>query len=204
MKAIQALKAALAATTPDWRVVGPKDSDNHGGEHVEIIDGYGRTATVYGEPNDPETIANATLMVLGQKHMADLLEAVEALRILREAYLNDDPKILDVIQGVLAGDVVCDLMGRLAAGKGAPEDDKRLRYWAVTGRIPGDDEDSLYVFHVATREEALEAFAEAMWEDEPDAETARDAVIREHGQPVFWNSVVVSDSPIHEASRSAR
>ncbi|ARJ65982.1 hypothetical protein WV31_10115 [Magnetospirillum sp. ME-1] len=74
-----------------------------------------------------------------------------------------------------------------------------LRWWAVTGRIPGDDEDQLRIFQAATREDALEAFAEAIWANEHDAEAGRAAVIRVHGQPVFWNTVAVSDAPITEA-----
>jgi len=70
------------------------------------------------------------------------------------------------------------------------------RYFAVTGRIPGDDEDTLHVFHVSNRDEALKAFEEALWENEPDAETGRDTVFKNFGQIVFVNSIVVSDSPI--------
>lgn len=121
MKAIQSLKAALAAATPDWSVVQAGVEGNFGGEHIEIHDGYGRTATVYGDQDDPETIANANLMALAQNHMADLLDAVEALAILREAYLNNDPKLQETLQGVLAGDVVSCLMERLASGRKAPE-----------------------------------------------------------------------------------
>lgn len=90
-----------------------------------------------------------------------------------------------------------DLAARLETYQAA-KDSGGLRYWALTGRIPGDDEDTLYVFHVATLNEAMDAFAEAIWEDEMDAEVSRDAVIREYGQPVFLNSVVVSDSPIEK------
>lgn len=90
-----------------------------------------------------------------------------------------------------------DLAARLETYQAA-KDSGGLRYWAVTGRIPGDDEDTLYVFHVATLNEAMDAFAEAIWEDEMDAEVSRDAVIREYGQPAFLNSVVVSDSPIEK------
>lgn len=74
-----------------------------------------------------------------------------------------------------------------------------LRYWAVTGRIPGEHEDTLYVFHVATRQEALDAFDQAIWENEKDADSGRENVFKEHGQTVFVNSIVVSDSPILEA-----
>lgn len=74
-----------------------------------------------------------------------------------------------------------------------------LKWFAVTGRIPGDDEDACHIFNVGTRGEALAAFEEAMWEDEPDAESARESLRKEHGQTVFWNSIVCSDTPITEA-----
>lgn len=78
-------------------------------------------------------------------------------------------------------------------------DAQPLRYWAVTGRIPGDDEDTLHTFHVATRDEAMEAFEEAMWADEPDPETGRENMRKEYDTTVFINSIVVSDTPVEEA-----
>lgn len=74
-----------------------------------------------------------------------------------------------------------------------------LRYWAVTGRLPGDDEDTLCVFNVATRQEAIDAFEQAMYEAEIDPEETRERVFGEHGQYVFVNSIVVSDAPIQKA-----
>lgn len=72
-----------------------------------------------------------------------------------------------------------------------------LRYFAVTGRIPGDDEDTQRVFRVASREEAISAFQDQLWSEEDDEDgSARDSVLREHGQSTFINSVVASDTPI--------
>lgn len=82
----------------------------------------------------------------------------------------------------------------LASYFGLDLNGRNLKWYAVTGRIPGDDEDTSLIFHVESREAALEAFANAMWADEKEDD--REAVIREHGQPVFWNSIAVSDSPI--------
>lgn len=75
-----------------------------------------------------------------------------------------------------------------------------LKWYAVTGRIPGDDEDSLYVFQVGSREDAIKAFEEAIWAEETDAEEGRESVFNEHGQYVFLNSIVVSDSPITDVA----
>jgi hypothetical protein len=68
------------------------------------------------------------------------------------------------------------------------------KWFAITGRIPGDDEDAMRVFHVATREAAIAAFEVSMYEDE--TAEARDNVMAGHGQAVFINSIAWSDSPI--------
>lgn len=81
------------------------------------------------------------------------------------------------------------------------------RYWAITGRIPGDEEDSILIFHLPDRRAAIAAFEESMWDaevqrhrmSEQQAAEARAALQSQHGQVVFINSVCVSDSPIQEA-----
>ena len=72
-----------------------------------------------------------------------------------------------------------------------------LRYWAVSGRIPGDDEDTLHVLRAENREAAIQAFEEEILSNE--TEEARENLFKAHGQLVFINSVVVSDAPIQEA-----
>lgn len=85
-----------------------------------------------------------------------------------------------------------------------------LRYWQVTGRIPGDDEDSVFLYQMPgslddeLREKLTEMFAEDIYaEDQPDEksrEEARKNVFADHGQYVFINSISSSASPItHEA-----
>lgn len=81
------------------------------------------------------------------------------------------------------------------------------RYWAVTGRIPGDDEDSILIFHLPDRPAAIAAFEQAMWDaevqrhrmNEQEAAQARKDLLSQHDQVVFINTVCVSDSPIEEA-----
>ena len=75
----------------------------------------------------------------------------------------------------------------------------KAKYFAVTGRIPGDDEDTLHVFQATTREEALTAFEAAMWANKTEAETGRENVFKAHGQTVFVNSIVASEAPILKA-----
>lgn len=73
-----------------------------------------------------------------------------------------------------------------------------LRYYAVTGRIPGDDEDSMYVFHVASREEAVALFTDEIYSETTCPEETRANVVKAHGQAVYINTVVVSDSSIED------
>lgn len=79
MSKLAELKAAFAAATPDWVVVPADDEGNTEGKYIEIHDGFGRTATVYGEL-DAENVATANLMALSQNLMPLLLEAVEIVR----------------------------------------------------------------------------------------------------------------------------
>jgi hypothetical protein len=72
------------------------------------------------------------------------------------------------------------------------------QYYAVTGRIPGDDEDSIYVVRAVSRGTAIDAFEEALWEYELDREARQEELEREVGRHTFINSVVVSDTPIKE------
>ena len=87
---------------------------------------------------------------------------------------------------------------RLADGTNVPATDVGLRYYAVTGRIPGDDEDTVMVFQADDREHAIEQFKDAMWSGHGD-EDDRASMEGEHGTDTYINSVLVSDTPIEEA-----
>ena len=65
---------------------------------------------------------------------------------------------------------------------------------AVTGRIPGRDEDCTFVFGNASRDEAEALFEGAIYESEPEG--ARDLALHRHGKAVFVTNLLVSDSPI--------
>lgn len=81
----------------------------------------------------------------------------------------------------------------------ASVDQSRSRHWAITGRIPGDDEDSLHVLKAASREDAVQQFETALWSNEPNADEARANVLKRFGETVVINTVCVSDSPILQA-----
>ena len=68
-----------------------------------------------------------------------------------------------------------------------------LSYFAVTGRIPDSDEDSCFVFHAASREEAEAAFGESLYlHSDQDAETVK----KHHGDAFYVTTVLRSASPI--------
>ncbi len=77
-----------------------------------------------------------------------------------------------------------------------------MLYWAVSGRIPGDDEDVVHLCTAATRKDAIEAFEVMIWENEPgddaEREEAKENVRKEHGTTCFITSVISSRSPMTE------
>ena len=78
----------------------------------------------------------------------------------------------------------------------------QMLYWAVSGRIPGDDEDIVYTFRCTTKEEAMDAFKDAIWANEVGSEAeinqSKEDLRKLHGSTVFINSVISSTSPITE------
>lgn len=90
----------------------------------------------------------------------------------------------------------------LSMGTMHKDEPPQMLYWAITGRIPGDEEDSLYVMQAPNREEAEAAFVAAIWADEPGDEKSREEakqnVLSRHGQLVYMNSVICSQTPITE------
>jgi len=76
-----------------------------------------------------------------------------------------------------------------------------MKYYAVTGRIPGDDEDTvLCVGQHPDKGSAIDSFTAELLElgciDEEHTENLR----QEYGTSVFINSIVSSDSRIEDAS----
>lgn len=78
------------------------------------------------------------------------------------------------------------------------KEEPKLAFFAVTGRIPGDDEDTLHVFEAATRDEAVEAFEMAMYDSKQNPGLEKANVVEQYGQAIYINAVVASASPIQE------
>lgn len=135
--------------------------------------------------------------------------AIAVARIVSDATLRFPPSLMETLEAVEESMQRLNLhvserekaiaVAEVASVVSGWTDQTPLRYWAVAGRIPGDDEDTLHVFHVASRQEAIDAFDKAIWENEKDPEVCRDSIFKEHGQTVFVNSIVASAAPIEVA-----
>lgn len=82
------------------------------------------------------------------------------------------------------------------------EKDTPFSYFAVTGRIPGDDEDTVFCFPAGSKAEAISAFDDAIYalrfDHEDKIEEARDRAYNDAGVTVFVISVMQSNQPIEE------
>lgn len=79
--------------------------------------------------------------------------------------------------------------------------DEPLSWFAVTGRIPEDDEDSTYIYHLpknTTRAELFHLFEADIYEDELDAEDAKESNQSVYGQTVYINSILMSETEIKD------
>jgi len=71
-----------------------------------------------------------------------------------------------------------------------------LRHFAVSGRIPGSDEDTLLTLQAADREDAMERFTSSLYDLEADPAASRRNVMDAFGDLIYITSVAASDSPI--------
>lgn len=69
---------------------------------------------------------------------------------------------------------------------------------AVIGRIPGDDEDSTYLFDNMTETQARKAFEESIYGDLADDEKTPATVRKDWGVSCVINYILVSDSEIKD------
>jgi len=81
-------------------------------------------------------------------------------------------------------------------GKPAKTRAHPCKWFAVTGRQPGKDEDHTLVFQLAGSDDAIQAFTDALYAADEDPSASQVNVIKTHGAGVFITSVVVSDSEI--------
>ena len=75
-------------------------------------------------------------------------------------------------------------------------------YYAVVGRICGDDEDSVLAMYAYSREEAVNEFKQWLWSldgSSPEAIAEMEAA----DQGVFVNYVLMSSAPILELNHDA-
>lgn len=80
-----------------------------------------------------------------------------------------------------------------------------LLWWAITGRIPGDEEDSCRVIQSATEQEAHAEFAQQMFDAEMDPAAARLVAVKESGNDlgVYITSSIWSRTQINLTSDQA-
>lgn len=70
------------------------------------------------------------------------------------------------------------------------------RFFAVVGRMPGDDEDTCCIFEAPDKNTACQMFEDSLYENEIRAEQLKLDVMKTYGQLVFFSHVLVSNSPI--------
>lgn len=76
-------------------------------------------------------------------------------------------------------------------------DEEVLEFYAVSGRICGDDEDTTLVIKAASRQAALDEYTETMWSLDGTPQADRE-LLEANGEGVFINSVVKSKTAIVE------
>lgn len=74
----------------------------------------------------------------------------------------------------------------------------KMKYYVITGRIPGDDEDTaLDVGQHGNGMHAFEAFREQMWDTvRYSDDTRRNQIKARHGTDVFVNAIISSETPM--------
>ena len=72
----------------------------------------------------------------------------------------------------------------------------KYKHIVVIGRIPEDDEDSVYMFTDLTEQEARDAFVESIYEDLFDEEKTPEVVEEQWGDSCFINCILASETPI--------
>lgn len=98
--------------------------------------------------------------------------------------------IIELRNGGVSGEII----------EGVLDPDANTKTYAVIGRIPGDDEDTCCIFKASSREDAMQLFADIMYEDAADEDREHNIGVHGGDLGVFINHVLVSASEIQEAS----
>lgn len=72
----------------------------------------------------------------------------------------------------------------------------KYKHIVAIGRIPEDDEDSVYMFTDLTEQEAREAFVVSIYDDLGDDEKTPELVEEQWGVPCYINCILASETPI--------
>lgn len=74
-----------------------------------------------------------------------------------------------------------------------------MKYFAVIGRIPGDDEDTCYLIEGGEQDHAVAEFRRRIWYDDGSSEEDREFFKSTHGgDDVYITRILTSESPITE------
>ena len=101
--------------------------------------------------------------------------------------------IADYVQEVMAQWMLATLELRQAFAdhQPAPTSDPDVKYWVITGRLPGNDEDSSGTYGPCTRAEAIAAFTA----DQQDGENL-EYIRARYGDTIFISFTFSSSTPI--------
>ena len=135
-----------------------------------------------------------TLSAIAEVHGPQTLADIAYLQhaILTNGKIDSDASV-SAIEAVVSGLPSADRWMKYIRHE---SDAASKRYWAVSGRIPNEDDDSHLVFFVGTREEAEKAFDRAMWKGRSKVRSDRAFLKANFGTTTFVNSIVSSTSPI--------
>lgn len=156
-----------------------------------------------GEKFSQDTYFDGNCPYCNSRNWAKLAEVTHNHKVGDRVYWNDPDDHATSNFGTIThiqhdGDdavitVAKDDGGEVEALPNELSDEMRHNSIAIIGRVPGDDEDSCYVYENMSESEALKAFEIEVYEDSTDTP---ELIEKEHGVTIFHNMTLVSDSPI--------
>lgn len=137
----------------------------------------------FGSSNDPIAFGHAIDKALVAN------DTVGAAAVIRE-------RIERLLDGVVVSEKKDRLVAALADVITLPSGAGN-RYFAVTGRIPFDDEDTTHFYHVETVGDAVAAFEDDLYDEDQDA--SQENNLKEHGAAVYITNISESATEIRPA-----